>query len=80
MKRISVIFGLAVFAWVFRTLLNGIEVLSGLTDAGIAIIAAILIFMTPSASKIDLLHWEKSKIYHGAAHIIWWRTIFSGTN
>ena len=61
-KRISVIFGLAVFAWVFRTLLNRIDFLSGLTDAGIAIIAAILIFMTPSASKRgDLLQWEKSK-------------------
>jgi len=60
--RISIIFGLAVFAWVFRTLLNNIEFLSGLTDAGIAIIAAILLFMTPSASnKGDLLKWEKSK-------------------
>ena len=59
--RISIIFGLAVFAWVFRTLLNNIEFLSGLTDAGIAIIAAILLFMTPSASKKgDLLKWEKS--------------------
>ena len=61
-KRISIIFGLAVFAWVFRTLLNNIDFLSGLTDAGVAIIAAILIFMTPSASKRgDLLEWEKSK-------------------
>ena len=61
-KRISIIFGLAVFAWVTRTLLNKIDFLSGLTDAGIAIIAAILIFMTPSASKKgDLLQWERSK-------------------
>ena len=61
-KRIAIIFGLAVFGWVFRTVLNKIDFLSGLTDAGIAIIAAILIFMTPSASKKgDLLHWEKSK-------------------
>ena len=60
--RISIIFCLAVFAWVFRTLLNNIEFLSGLTDAGIAIIAAILLFMTPSTSKKgDLLKWEKSK-------------------
>ena len=41
-KRISVIFGLAVFAWVFRSLLNNIDFLAGLTDAGIAIIAAII--------------------------------------
>ena len=60
--RISIIFGLAVFAWVFRKLLVNFELFSGLTDAGIAIIAAILIFMTPSATKKgDLLQWEKSK-------------------
>ena len=60
--RISIIFGLAVFAWISRKLLVKIEFLSGLTDAGIAIIAAILIFMTPSASRRgDLLKWEKSK-------------------
>tara|TARA_Y100000739_G_C20554930_1_gene440088 strand:- start:438 stop:1265 length:828 start_codon:yes stop_codon:yes gene_type:complete len=60
--RISIIFGLAVFAWIFRKLLVNLDFLSGLTDAGIAIIAAILIFMTPSASKKgDLLKWEKSK-------------------
>ena len=60
--RISIIFGLAVFAWVFRKLLVNFELFSGLTDAGIAIIAAILIFMTPSATKRgDLLKWEKSK-------------------
>ena len=60
--RISIIFGLAVFAWVFRKLLVNFELFSGLTDAGIAIIAAILIFMTPSATKKgDLLKWEKSK-------------------
>ena len=60
--RISIIFGLAVFAWVFRKLLVNFDLFSGLTDAGIAIIAAILIFMTPSATKKgDLLKWEKSK-------------------
>ena len=60
--RISIIFGLAVFAWISRKLLVKIDFLSGLTDAGIAIIAAILIFMTPSASRRgDLLKWEKSK-------------------
>ncbi len=60
--RISIIFGLAVFAWVFRKLLVNFELFTGLTDAGIAIIAAILIFMTPSATKKgDLLKWEKSK-------------------
>ena len=38
-----------------------IDFLSGLTDAGIAIIAAILLFMTPSASrKGDLLSWDKT--------------------
>ena len=61
-KKVLTIFSLAASAWMFRTLLDNYSPFSGLTDAGIAIIAAILIFMTPSASKKgDLLQWERSK-------------------
>ena len=81
-KRIAIIFGLAVFGWVFRTILNKIDFLSGLTDAGIAIIAAILIFMTPSASKKgDLLQWEKSKdLPWGIIDSIWRRLVSCCSN
>ena len=59
--KVLVIFGLAAGSWIFRKLLIQIDALSGLTDAGIAIIAAILLFMTPSASRAgDLLSWDKT--------------------
>ena len=45
----------------FRTLLDNYEMFSGLTDAGIAIISAILLFMIPSSSnKGELLDWSQS--------------------
>ena len=60
-KKISIIFGLTALAWIFRTLLDNYEMFSGLTDAGIAIISAILLFMIPSSSnKGELLDWSQS--------------------
>ena len=60
-KKISIIFGLTVFAWMFRTILDNYDIFSGLTDAGIAIISAILLFMIPSSSaKGELLDWSQS--------------------
>ena len=59
--KISVIFGLTALAWIFRKGLDNFELLSGLTDAGIAIISAILLFMVPSSNnKGDLLNWDSS--------------------
>ena len=59
--KISVIFGLTALAWIFRKGLDNFELLSGLTDAGIAIISAILLFMVPSSNnKDDLLNWDSS--------------------
>tara|TARA_B110000503_G_scaffold43743_1_gene71596 strand:- start:1844 stop:3280 length:1437 start_codon:yes stop_codon:yes gene_type:complete len=59
--KISIIFTLTAFAWMFRSFLDNYDMFSGLTDAGIAIISAILLFMIPSSShKGDLLNWEKS--------------------
>jgi sodium-dependent dicarboxylate transporter 2/3/5 len=60
-KKVLVIFALAVFTWMARSFIIKIEILSGLTDAGIAIIAAILLFMIPSSRGGDILKWEKSK-------------------
>ncbi len=51
--KISVIFGLTALAWIFRKSLDNFELLSGLTDAGIAIISAILLFMIPSSNNKD---------------------------
>ncbi len=60
-KKISIIFGLTALAWMFRTVLDNYDIFSGLTDAGIAIISAILLFMIPSSSaKGELLNWSQS--------------------
>ena len=59
--KISIIFGLTALAWMFRTLLDSYDMFSGLTDAGIAIISAILLFMIPSSNhKGELLDWNQS--------------------
>ena len=49
--KISIIFGLTAIAWMLRTVLDNYQMFSGLTDAGIAIISAILLFMIPSTSN-----------------------------
>ena len=59
--KISIIFGLTAIAWMLRTVLDNYQIFSGLTDAGIAIISAILLFMIPSTSnKGELLNWSDS--------------------
>ena len=59
--KISIIFGLTAIAWMLRTVLDNYQMFSGLTDAGIAIISAILLFMIPSTSnKGELLDWGDS--------------------
>ena len=59
--KISIIFALTALAWITRSVLDNYEMFSGLTDAGIAIISAILLFIIPSSThKDELLNWEKS--------------------
>ena len=60
-KKVLIIFSLAASAWMFRTLLDNFVPLSGLTDAGIAIFAALSFFFIPSENtKTDLLTWEQA--------------------
>ena len=57
--RVLLIFLLAAFLWMFRSLID--NYLIGLTDAGIAIIIAIILFIIPSANKKgELLSWDQS--------------------
>ena len=59
-KRVAVVFALAAFTWMTRPLLNSLPGLSGLSDAGIAMIAAITLFLIPSGQSDDpyLMKWE----------------------
>ena len=57
---VSIIFGLAAFFWIFRSVLTGFFPMLRLNDAGIAVSAALLLFILP-ASRTDrarLLTWE----------------------
>lgn len=52
-RRVGLIFLMAALGWVFRPIMNDyIPALSGLSDAGIAIGAAMLLFVIPSGMKL----------------------------
>jgi solute carrier family 13 (sodium-dependent dicarboxylate transporter), member 2/3/5 len=59
-KLTLVIFFLTAFCWMFRPLLIKIDVLQHLSDTGIAISAALLLFIIPSSIKDKefLIDWE----------------------
>ena len=61
-KKVFIIFLIAASLWIGRPYLKYHEMLSGLTDAGIAILAAIILFILPSDNKkSNLLEWDETK-------------------
>jgi sodium-dependent dicarboxylate transporter 2/3/5 len=60
-KRVAVVFGLTALAWMTRPLLQGR--IPGLSDAGIAIAAAIVLFLVPSGEPGGgrLLTWRQAE-------------------
>lgn len=60
-RRVFILFTLTAIFWMFRPLLT--QVIPGLSDAGIAITAAVLLFLIPSGTKVDekLLQWKDTK-------------------
>jgi solute carrier family 13 (sodium-dependent dicarboxylate transporter), member 2/3/5 len=56
--RVAIVFGTTAILWIFRPLLEGL--LPGLSDAGIAIAAAVALFLVPSGDRQGgaLLVWE----------------------
>ncbi|XUU60554.1 SLC13 family permease [Erythrobacter sp. HA6-11] len=61
-KRTAVLFGLLIAGWVLRKPLGGALGLEGLSDAGVAMIAALLAFMIPSGTdRHALVTWEDTK-------------------
>ena len=57
-KRVFVIFVLTALAWIFRDLLDDTYLFQGLTDYGIAIIAALAVFITRSSQGAGLIEWS----------------------
>lgn len=60
--RVALLFGAAAAAWAFRGVFESMTGIEGLSDAGIAITAAVLAFIIPSGepSQRSLLTWEQA--------------------
>ena len=57
--RVGIVFFIAASLWMFRSLID--NYITGLSDAGIAIIVAIALFIIPSSGRNgELLSWEQS--------------------
>ncbi|MEK9649326.1 MAG: SLC13 family permease [Gammaproteobacteria bacterium] len=60
-KKVLGVFTLAASLWMFRTIIDDLPGLALLTDAGVAIICALLFFVIPSNSRnADLLTWQQA--------------------
>jgi len=73
-RRVAILFGTVIFCWMLRRPLTEWLGLSGVTDAGIVMTAALLLFLLPSgdASQRQLMTWE------GAVRIPWGVLILFG--
>ncbi|MDO6491949.1 MULTISPECIES: SLC13 family permease [unclassified Cellulophaga] len=62
-KMVLIIFGVTVFLWIFRTLINSIFPNLGLSDTGISMIAAVSLFAVPyNLKKGDfILNWKDTE-------------------
>ncbi|MBU3672633.1 MAG: SLC13/DASS family transporter [Sinobacteraceae bacterium] len=61
--RIGAVFALVALAWMFRLQLNQLPLLGGLSDASIAIIGAVLLFLVPSGRSRGekLIDWPTAE-------------------
>ncbi|MEM9301033.1 MAG: DASS family sodium-coupled anion symporter [Pseudomonadota bacterium] len=73
-KRVAVVFGAVVFCWILRRPLTEWFGLTGISDSGIVMTAALLLFMLPSgnATQPQLMTW------HDAARVPWGVLILFG--
>ena len=62
-RRIAIVFGVVIFCWMFRRPLTQWLGLEGVSDAGIVMTAALLLFLVPSgdASQRQLMRWQDAK-------------------
>lgn len=62
-KMVLVIFGITVFLWIFRTVINNIFPTLGLTDTIISILAAVSLFAIPFNYKKGefIIHWKDTE-------------------
>ena len=73
-KRVALIFGLVIISWMLRIPIAELFELSGLSDAGIVMTAALILFLLPSGddNHPQLMNW------HEAARLPWGVLILFG--
>lgn len=61
--RVGIVFLLVALAWMFRVQLNGLPLLAGLADSGIAVIGALVLFLVPSGrgDGEKLIDWPQAE-------------------
>tara|TARA_Y100000768_G_scaffold258956_1_gene196982 strand:+ start:17132 stop:18580 length:1449 start_codon:yes stop_codon:yes gene_type:complete len=62
--KVLIVFFLTALTWMFRTVLDNFSYLGGLSDAGIAMISALFLFLLPSGDKQKqgaLLEWKDAQ-------------------
>tara|TARA_B100001057_G_scaffold395985_1_gene405673 strand:+ start:1670 stop:3118 length:1449 start_codon:yes stop_codon:yes gene_type:complete len=62
--KVLIVFFLTALTWMFRTILDNFSYLGGLSDAGIAMISALFLFLLPSGDKQKqgaLLEWKDAQ-------------------
>ena len=59
-RRVAAVFGTVIFCWMFRRPLTGFLGIEGVSDAGIVMTAAVLLFLLPSSQpgQRQLLVWD----------------------
>jgi sodium-dependent dicarboxylate transporter 2/3/5 len=60
-KRMAAVFSVVAAAWMLRPLLQEHMGLPGLSDTGIAVIGALLVFVVPSGEGGMLMNWDAAK-------------------
>lgn len=63
-RRVAIVLALTAFAWITRPFITSIDALSGLTDSGIAVAAAVSLFLIPCGCKKEprfLLTWQEAQ-------------------
>ncbi len=71
-RRVAVVFGLLALAWLTRPVLARFESLAGLTDAGIAMLAALALFVIPSGLR-DAGAGTEATGDEGSSRLLRWR-------
>ncbi|WP_416305490.1 SLC13 family permease [Neptunicella sp. SCSIO 80796] len=66
-KRVAIVFFLVILAWILRRPLTALFGIEGVSDTGIVMVAALLLFLLPSGSKEQ----EQLLTWHDANRVPW---------